>query len=178
MNGTGATAVGVLGAAVGAAALPVGGMMYQLFAVMAALLLALPIGGATAVQAQDTTTFTQPFSGSDCFDYPPGYQACTQLRGVFHSTQTTSGNTIYVGNGQMCHTVSQYGTMISQQCDRSQAQSLSMDGLLQELSQQLRGSDTYQVSATGYVTCTYAYALHVANGQTLFQRSFVNCAPV
>lgn len=110
-------------------------------------------------------------SDSNCHD-DDGYLACMTAEGVANETITPSGNAIYSGYVRSTFILTDpAGALVYEGSSTSQFQRLDKDELMHMLSNHVSSTTT---SSAG-VTCTFIYAVHLANGQIQFDLAENEC---
>ncbi|HEY0606348.1 MAG TPA: hypothetical protein VGD58_25720 [Herpetosiphonaceae bacterium] len=110
-------------------------------------------------------------SDSNCHD-DDGYLACMTAEGVANETITPSGNAIYSGYVRSTFILTDpAGALVYEGSSESHFQRLDKDELMHMLSNHVSSTTT---SSAG-VTCTFTYAVHLANGQIQFDLSETEC---
>jgi len=126
---------------------------------MALSALAAPGGGAQVIKYNDCSSWF-------------GYTECFTATGVIQSTTTPSGNTSFTTHMTECFTATEdaTGTVVYQECYSSKKHGLDKNGLLHELGRKSSASFTIY----GY-SCSFTYAVHLANDQVQFERESGGC---
>lgn len=110
-------------------------------------------------------------SDSNCHD-DDGYVACMTAEGVANETITPSGNAIYSGYIRSTFILTDpAGALVYEGTSESHFQRLDKNELLHTLSNQVSSTTT----RSDGVTCTFTYAVHLANGQIQFELTENEC---
>lgn len=110
-------------------------------------------------------------SDSNCHD-DDGYIACVTAEGVANETITPSGNAIYSGYVRTTFILSDpSGALVHEGSSTSHFQRLDQDEMLHMLSN--HASSTIMMSDG--TTCTFTYAVQLANGQIQFEHNVTEC---
>lgn len=110
-------------------------------------------------------------SDSNCHD-DDGYLACMTAEGVANETITPSGNAIYSGYVRSAFVLTDpAGALVYEGESASHFQRLDKNELLHMLSNHVTSTTT----RSDGVTCTFTYAVHLANGQIQFDLSETEC---
>jgi len=148
--------------------------MLAKIALIGALVLATtPLIDSTPVSAQAVTE-TQPFNINECRDYSDYFYAvlCVKGNGVTHITARPNGDTQYVTNQNVCHSVryTDYPQYNYESCQKSYFTYIIKNGEPQVY------RNMYQAQGTlNGQTCTYRVQYLYANGQPRVEKVDFSC---
>jgi hypothetical protein len=94
---------------------------------------------------------------------------------VFNVTATPSGNVSFQDHVRLEFTLDEPGLDFTN-VQRGNFHALSMDGLLQELNSNVRGSYVLDFGDGFTIECTYAQKYHEANGEIQYDTTEFECS--